>query len=461
MSDLNPIDIQARRARRWAPWIVAAGEFVDGYDLLVIGAAILFLKPTFHLSSGTTGLVTAISFIGCAAGVLVAGESADRIGRRAVFVFNLLFFVVAAILSALATNVGELLVTRFFVGFGVGLDIPTSSAFLAEMAPRGERGRLSGSLPNMMWLLGAATSVILTLAIRGAAGINTWRWLFGVAALPAVAILFTRRWLPESPRWLMVHGHEREAREVADRLGLTIGPVVPDNSGSRYRQLFTGAFGRRVMIVTAIFAFNGFGGGIATVAGPEVIKSAGIGTAYALEFSLGGFVIGLLGVLLGMRIIDRVNRVHYGVWTVLGMVVAAQGMTWLGERSSAALFAFYILYSFMSWFGPGVLTWVWSSEVFPTRVRSLGAGVTQAACRLALAANVAAIPALLSAVGLKAVAIYSTAYLLCLAGILTGARFLANTGRDLEHASGEPLARARWAPREAAYAHAPARPQRG
>lgn len=433
----GPDDFYAIRVKRWAPWIVAAGEFVDGYDLLVIGAAILFLRPAFHLSTGLTGLVSAISFIGAAIGVLVAGDVADRVGRRAVFLFNLLFFVAAAILSALCTNVAELVVARFFVGFGVGMDIPTSSAFLAEIAPKDDRGRFAGSFPNIMWLVGASASVIIAIAIRSSAGAQTWRWLFGVAAVPALVILFTRRWLPESPRWLAVHGREDEARAVAKRLGIEVQPPTPGTDLSRYRQLIAPPLGRRVLIVTIIFAFNCFGGGVSTVAGPLVIKSAGIGTSHALEFSLAGFVVGLIGVILGMQIIDRVSRVRYGIWTVAGLFVAGEGLAWVGTRSAGALLGFYIAYSFLSWFGPGVLTWVWSSEVFPTRVRALGAACTQSWCRIALAVNVAAVPALLGAVGLKAIAIYSVTYLICLGGILAGSRFLDNTGQTLEMASGQ------------------------
>jgi MFS transporter, putative metabolite transport protein len=421
--------------RRWAPRLVALGEFVDGYDLLVMGAALLYLTPAFGLTDGQTGLLAAITFIGAALGVVLFGELADRLGRRLIFMLNLLFFVVAAIAAAFAHSVTELMIARFAIGVGVGMDIPTSASYLAEIAPKARRGRIAGSLPNIMWLGGAITSVIVALILDPITGPDTWRWLFGLAAIPALLVLAGRQILPESPRWLRAHGREAEAVAVFETMGLPV-PAKTVEPKRRYRDLFIAPNGKRTAAVVAFFACNCFGGAVVTIAGPLVIDSTGIGKSNALYFSLGAFLVGLTAVLIGFQIIDKVDRRKLGLWTCAGTFAAAIGIAVVGASSPAILLACFLAFSAGTWLGPGVLSWVWAAEMYPTRMRALGSGVTQSVSRLAIAGNVYLAPFLLRSMGLKAIAIYGAAYLGCIAVILA-APFFATNGLELEDAADE------------------------
>lgn len=428
-----PSTARATFARNWTSRIVAFGEFIDGYDLLVIGAAMLFLRPYFNLTTGQVGVVSASAFIGTAMGLLVFGDLSDRFGRRVIFMINLVFFVVASIGAAFAGSFWQLVVVRFVLGLAVGMDIPTSHAFLAEISPRSRRGRIAGSLPNMMWLSGAIVSVILALLLGPVFGYETWRWLFGLAAIPAAAVLVARQFLPESPRWLLAHGREDEARRVFEMLELEPPRQVETHRRS-YRDLLSGNAWRRLLAVTAFFAIQAFGGAVATVAGPLVLDSTGIGRSNSLYFSLAGFVIGLVAVTVGAMIIDRVNRRTLGIWTCLGVFVAGLGIATLGRHSTTWLLVCYIAYSLLTWFGPGVLSWVWSAEAFPTSLRGLGSGIAQSVTRLAIAANVVLVPTLLADLGLTTIGLYACAYLIA-AGIVLASPFLATTGRELEGAT--------------------------
>lgn len=430
--------VSARTVRRLAPPLVAFGEFIDGYDLLVMGAALLFLKPDFHLTVRETGLLGAISFIGAAVGLLIFGDLTDRFGRRVIFMINLAFFVVFALASAFVTNVPELMVARFMVGVGVGMDIPTSASFLAEVAPKHRRGRVAGTLPNVMWLLGAIAAVLLALAIRGTAGQDTWRWLFGLAAVPALLVLVGRQILPESPRWLTAKGRHEEARVIYEQLGLE--PPVRSSATQQepggYRTLFTRKYRTRVIVFALFFAANGFGGGVGTIAGPQVFASTGLSKSLSLQWSLVGFMTGLVGVVGGAFLIDRVSRRWFGVVACFGAFAGTAAMGLFGKGHAPVLITAFLVFTFCTWIGPGTLAWVWQGELFPTHLRGVGTGVTQAAVRLAIAGNAYLVPPLLVAYGLQAVLIFSCAYLVCI-GLLRSFKFFETTGRELESTAAE------------------------
>lgn len=383
------------------------------------------------------GWLAAVAYIGTTVGLIVFGDLADRFGRKIIFVINLLFFVLASLGSAFVTELWQLVLARFLIGIAVGMDIPTSQSFLAEIAPSERRGRVAGSLPNMMWLSGAIASVLIAIAIKPFAGAETWRWLFGISALPAFAVLVARQRLPESPRWLIAQGRVDEARAILRMLDLPM-PSVAKPVARHYRALFRGDGSRRLVTVSAFFALQGFGIAIATIAAPIVFATLGFPVHYSLLFSLGGYVMGLVAVFAGSLVIDIWSRRKLGIVTCLGAFVCGVGMATIGHASSFTLFICFVVYSFAAWSGPGVLCWVWSSEVFPTEVRGLGSGIAQCATRIAVALNVVLAPTLIANLGLKAIAIYAFPYALC-ALLVMASPFLESTRAELEETSSIPL----------------------
>ena len=225
--------------QRKAAILVSMGEFISGYDLLVMGAALIYLRPQFDLSPSATGLLGASTFLGAMVGLLIFGDLSDRLGRRAIFVANLIFFVFFSIVSAFITDATQLFIARFLVGMGVGMDIPTSTAYLAEIAPRKQRGAILGSLPQIMWILGAMLSTFIALPLGYFFGDQAWRWMFGLAAVPALLVLIGRRLLPESPRWLLAQGRLDEARDALKRFDVPVEESLTANreKGS-YGELF-------------------------------------------------------------------------------------------------------------------------------------------------------------------------------------------------------------------------------
>lgn len=427
--------------QRYAAVLVALGEFIDGYDLIVMGAALILLRPQFHLSPAEVGALGASTFLGAMVGLLVFGDMSDRWGRRAIFVANLLFFVVFSIVSAFVQSVPQLFIARFLVGVGVGMDIPTSAAYLAEIAPRRRRGIIAGSLLNITWILGAAISNLIALPLLAWTGDAAWRWMFGLAAIPAALVLLGRQALPESPRWLLTHGRADEARAALETFGIKADAAelttLTERRGS-YAELFRPPYRSRVLLVALIFFLNCISGPLSTIAAPFVLRTVG---ALSAETSLlfGSLVWGtsLLGVLLGLVLIDRIGRRPLLYIAVIPEGCAALFMAFAGPGHPPMLVAGFFLFSFCSWLGPAVLTWVWSSELFPTRLRGRSQGFCNGACRLAISLNIFLIPVGVATVGFTASIVLLSVPLFLLAALVASCSFLDTAGHSLEELAGD------------------------
>jgi len=397
--DGRPLSPRQRRAAV----LVAFGEFVDGYDLLVMGAALIFLRPQFGMSPSTVGLLGASTFLGAMIGLLIFGDMSDRLGRRAIFVVNLVFFVVFSIASAFVTDITQLFIVRFLVGVGVGMDIPTSTAYLAEIAPAKQRGRILGSLLNVMWILGALTSTLVALPLTAWFGDQAWRWMLGLAALPALLILLGRKGLPESPRWLLARGRVAEARDAFAAFDIVATPAMlatGRRGGGSYGELFRPPYRKRLLWVAVVFMLNCFSGSITSIATPLVLRSVGALSVQAtLLFSAAVWLTSLAGTALGAVLIDRIGRRALCYFSVLPYAAVALLMAGFAQTSTVVLVGGFFALSFSPWLGIAVLVWVWASELFPTHLRGRSQGLCNAGCRLAISINIFLVPVALAGIG--------------------------------------------------------------
>ncbi len=439
-SATGTVYVDARRARfikRWSPTLIAFGEFIDGYDLTVIGVAMVFLTKTFTLTATDKGLLVAISFVGTALGLVLFGDIADRVGRKKVFAFNLWVFIVTAVGAAFITQVWMLWVMRFLIGVAIGMDLSTSYAFLAEVAPKSSRGRLAGSLPTITLILGAIFSILLAMFLKAVVPVAhhdwVWRGMFLFAALPAFGVLMLRKQLPESPRWLIQKGRDEEAWQILDALELSeeVLQAPPRRTNREYRRLFKGEARRRVLVCTAFFMLNTTAGPVVSFMGPVIFEQAGVPAGNNLLISLIANCVGLVAVLIGVRLIDSVNRRSLGLVTAAVLTVAALTMGLLGQASQVALFGSFIAWSFATWLGPAVLCLVWASEAYPTELRGFGQGLTQSLSRMMSATTAFLLPGLISDHGFYAIAPFSVVYALMFLLVLRNP-WLASTAASLE-----------------------------
>ncbi len=422
--------------QRYAIILAALGEFIDGYDLLVMGAALIFLRPQFHLTPSEIGFLGAASFLGAMLGMLVFGDMSDRLGRRAIFIANLLFFVVFSIASAFVTSVPQLFIARFLVGIGVGMDVPTSTAYIAEVSPKTQRGALAGSLVNFTWVLGALVSTLIALPLMPLAGADTWRWMFALAAVPAALVLIGRQALPESPRWLAAHGRVEEAQQALATFGITADTTAITGLKARrgsYAELFRPPWRARTLAVASVFFLNCISGPLSTIAAPYVLRTVGaLSVRASLGFTAVIWCTSLAGVLTSTLLIDRIGRRRLFYIAAIPEGCAALFMALAGPHSPAFLIAGFFVFSFCSWLGPAVIIWVWAGELFPTHLRGRGQGFCNAMCRLAIAINIFAIPVGVAGIGFTATIVVLSIPIFGMAFLVSRLGFLDSEGHSLE-----------------------------
>jgi putative MFS transporter len=366
----------------WAlPWhylvIVGTGYFFTFYDITDIGFAIPQIQTQFHLSGHeSTFLALAIGLIGYAIGSLAIGVLADRVGRFRMLIATILLTAVGSFGDAAAGGLATLIIFRFITGMGVGADLNLVSTYIGELAPARLRGRIS-VLTFLLGIIGQAVTPLIALALIPDLH-NGWRWLFIIGGVIAVIALVARFQLPESPRWLALHGRldeaeeqvsemERRATERGHQLSEPNESQVDTRVSFPFAALLRPPYLGRVLVFLAMWFFwyignYGFLGDAA-----DLFKNQGLsaGTAY-LAIGAIGYPVGAGVMIFG---IDRYER----KWLLLtSTCVWLVSMLLIGSAASEAVIiagAFLALTSLGMFLQAG---YTYTAESFPTRARASG-----------------------------------------------------------------------------------------
>jgi MFS transporter, PHS family, inorganic phosphate transporter len=436
----GPADETALRGlRRRALLVSGMGFFTDAYDLFVIGIVSTLLKTQWHLGASQLALLNAVMLGAAFLGALVFGRIADVIGRTRVYWMSAALMVVAAIGSALSPSLTVLICFRFLLGFGVGGDYPVSAVLMSEYAGRRDRGRMV-ALVFSAQAVGLIIGPLIALALLGggAGSAITWRLLLGLGAIPAAAAVWLRRKLPEPPRYQPRAASQ--PRSSGTRVaGQTAGQAAGQASGLR-------AFlaSRRLLVLLAgtagcwfLLDYAYYGNTIST---PQIIAlitpHASQTTTIAIQLAIfaiaavPGYVLAILRMdRLGHRRLQLIGFLMMGVcFAVIGLV---PGMT-------TAVVPFLIAYGisyFFTEFGPNVTTFVLPGELFPTRIRATGHGISAGVGKLGAFIGVFLFPVLQSSLGLRGTLLL-TAAISALGALLTLV-LPEPAGRSLEEISAE------------------------
>lgn len=389
-----------RKGNRSFPVVVIASSaaisgLLFGYDTAVINGALIYLQSWFHLTAVQTELVATVLLWGCAVGAVLAGPISDRYGRRVVLFGAGFLFCVSALGAAFPTHLWELLAARALGGLAIGSASLIAPLYIAEIAPPRERGRLVtlNQLAIVVGILGAFISnyTLSTFAT------NNWRWMFGVGAVPALALCLSLFWIPESPRWLLQRGRQREARSVLQRLQAEteidqataeITRALAEESGT-YRELLSRSL-REPLILTVMLAIIQQFTGINTVLYYGAILFAdrtGASNSQAIGMNVAVGVVNLLFTVVALATIDRLGRRPLLLTATAGMGLClsafAAMLQWLPGHWILLLLPL-LGYVACFAFGLGSAVWVCLAELFPNRIRGRAMSVATTVLWLAV-----------------------------------------------------------------------------
>ncbi|BCJ30134.1 MFS transporter [Actinocatenispora sera] len=406
------------RFRRKLTLLSSIGMFLDGFDLTVIAVALPVLKKSWTFTPLTAGITSCSAIVGMFVGALVFGRIADRLGRKKMYLIDLIGFVVFAAVTAISQNVWELIAFRFLLGLCIGADYPISSSLTAEFGSIRDRGRLVVAL-SLMWNVGALAAYLVGVALLPV-GASAWRWMLLVGAALALITLVFRTSIPESPRWLMAHGRIDQARRVVADLvnresaAPAIRPsqvVLPSltqrpageparTDTGQWRRLFSrGLIGATFFVCMFWFAHDVAYYGIQMYS-PTILTSLGGSTQLAAY--IGSAIIALLGVVgaaIAVMFVDSWGRRPVLITAFAGETAVLVILALAHAPALAlivVLFAIAILFSNM---GPGTLDMVYCTELFPTELRAAGTGLGTAVSRVGAILGVLVFPDLVDAWG--------------------------------------------------------------
>lgn len=393
----------------WSITAALAG-FLFGFDTVVISGADTKLQELWHTSDFFHGaVVMAMALWGTVAGAIFGGIPTNKLGRKKTLIWIGILFLVSALGSAFANDPYTFAFFRFLGGLGIGASTIAAPAYVSEIAPANDRGRLV-SLYQFNIVLGILMAFLSNYLLRDA-GENAWRWMIGIMAFPALfytVIVFT---IPESPRWLLSKSRIDEAKMIL----LKIDPTAniqdlmqelhigeKENENQKHETIFLKKYRFPLLLAFLIALFNQFSGINAFLYyAPRIFAEAGLGESAALISSVGIGLINLLFTLFGVFLIDKLGRRvlmligSVGYIISLGLVSVAFFLKWQGMQVPIFLFLFIASHAI----GQGAVIWVFISEIFPNHLRASGQAFGSSVHWILAAVIPSMIPFLFSKIG--------------------------------------------------------------
>ncbi|MBO0845006.1 MAG: MFS transporter [Nocardioides sp.] len=391
-------DIPARLDRlpwsRWH-WIIVIGLgtvwILDGLEVTIVGSmsdALSAPSTGLGLRSWDIGFAGAIYVAGACLGALAFGQLTDRFGRKKLFMVTLGVYLVGTVLTAFSVNPTWYFACRFVTGAGIGGEYAAINSAIDELIPARYRGRVDIAINGSFWV-GAAVGSLLTIPLLDPTMINQsygWRLAFALGAILAVGVLFVRRNVPESPRWLFIHGHDEHGEEIVrdiertvhDETGQDLAEVDERITVRQRRTIGLGLIARTMvtmyprrtvlclsLFVGQAFLYNAFfftyGDTLSTFFG---VTQAGY---YIAVFAVSNF----LGALVLSPLFDRVGRVVMisSTYIVSGVLLGVTGLI-LGNLDATTPTMMGAIVFFFASAGASA-AYLTASEVFPLETRAL------------------------------------------------------------------------------------------
>jgi sugar porter (SP) family MFS transporter len=400
----------------WSITAALAG-FLFGFDTVVISGADKKLQLLWGSSDMFHGVVViGMALWGTVVGAFFGGIPTNRLGRKKTLVWIGVLYTISAIGSALANDPITFAVFRFIGGLGGGASTIAAPAYISEIAPAKDRGKLVG-LYQFNIVLGILIAFFSNYLLNDI-GDNAWRWMVGVEAIPAAIYTAFVLTVPKSPRWLLTKFRNEEAKSVLQIINPDLDPVklmmeIKDEMDNTVpnENIFLKKYRFPLILAFLIAFFNQLSGINAFLYyAPRILEEVGLGESSALLSSIGVGVTNMLFTLLGIFLIDKIGRKQlmyigsFGYIISLSLVSAAFFLNWEGSSMPIFLFMFIAAHAICQ----GTVIWVFISEIFPNHLRGSGQSFGSSVHWVLAAVVPSLVPMLFSTIGAGVVFLFFT-----------------------------------------------------
>ena len=365
---------------KWSLTAALAG-FLFGFDTVVISGADQKLQELWNSTDIFHGsVVMAMALWGTVVGAIFGGIPTRKIGRKKTLLWIGIFYTLSAVGSALANDPFTFAGFRFLGGVGVGISGIAAPAYISEIAPAKNRGKLVG-LYQFNLVTGILVAFLSNYLLSGL-GENGWRYMMGIEALPAIIYTFLVLTIPKSPRWLYLNNQQKEAEKVirdayskkdADEL---IAEIIQDKElNVNTESIFQKKYSFILMLAFLVAAFNQFSGINAFLYyAPRIFEAGGIGQSAALLNSVGIGLTNVIFTFIGISLIDKLGRKSLMYIGSVGYIISLTliSLSFILDWGGILLPIFLFLFIASHAIGQGAIIWVYISEIFPNHIRSYG-----------------------------------------------------------------------------------------
>jgi sugar porter (SP) family MFS transporter len=364
--------------------VVSLSGFLFGFDTAVISGAEKSIQLYWNLNAVQHGLTISIALIGTVVGALLGAIPSDRIGRKKTLIIIALLYLLSSLGTSLSTNWFMFLFFRFAGGLGVGASSVTAPIYISEVSPAAKRGGLV-ALFQFNVVFGILMSYLSNYLI-GYTGENPWRLMLGIQAIPSFLFLVLLRFIPESPRWLILHkGKIAEAGKTLE----IVSPETYERDVAAIRAagvlqkedtdpapLLSKKYRTPVTLAVLFAVFNQVSGINAIIYySPRIFEMTGLGKHSSLLSTVGIGAVNFLFTALAINFIDRFGRKTLMLIGSAGLILSLGFVSYAfftRDFSGNLVTICLLMYIAFFAFSQGAVIWVFISEIFPNAVRAKG-----------------------------------------------------------------------------------------
>jgi sugar porter (SP) family MFS transporter len=365
--------------------VAALAGFIFGFDTVVISGANQPIKDLWHTTPLFHGFfIMSMALWGTVLGAIFGGIPTEKYGRKKVLFWIGILFAVSAFGSAFAQDPYTFSFFRFIGGIGIGVSSVVAPTYISEISTSAIRGRLT-AMYQFNIVFGILVAFLSNYFLKGFDGANDWRWMLGVLAIPAIIYTILVLRIPESPRWLITKKNDLiNAKKTLAEIGVQdveaeVKTIIESNRHSETigsTSAFFSAKNKKVIYLAFMVAFFNQLSGINFILyyAPEILERAGLAAKDSLRNSIAIGGTNLIFTFAGLYLIDRLGRKTLLIIGSFGYILSLALVAWCfyTQASPVFLLANLLLFIAAHAVGQGAVIWVFISEIFPNKIRSMG-----------------------------------------------------------------------------------------